>query len=595
MLSFALATILAFVATDPPVELRYTIERVDAATVAVTVTTPVDRDGSTEWLLPPDWAGSPDPRLTIAEATAERTSPPGVTNDAASGADRRLSVEPVRGANGASDGADPDPTLWRVRATTGSMTLRYLLRSAGPKSEGRVGNDYGTIVREDLFRLHGPLGLVIPSSAGSDEPIRATLVWKGFGGPGMAAVSSLGRGDASVITTPAELQNGLFMAGAIAIGEQPVPGGVLRVAVHGAWSFAAEELAAFVAPIVRAEREFFADTTEPQFLVTLQSNGVSPSSGGFSLGGTACTNAFALYCMPSLTIGPGSPHALEVKKLLAHEYFHTWNGHVLGTSGVEGSAYWFSEGFTDHFARRILRAAGLITDAEFVEILNSQTGRYVDNGHRAAPNAIIVDRFWNDREASELPYLRGDLLATVINEEIVRTSGGARSIDDLIRSLVTRARTERWRPDTEALLTAITEVTSPEFGAWLRAAVLDGIPIELPRGLSNPLPLALTEARMRTFDIGFDFEASRTTMVITGVRPGTGAEAAGLRDGMKLVSASIGPGDGKGPPLGVVTVRDGEATKEIRYEALSPPKTVAAYVLRPAATAAPAAGPASAP
>lgn len=574
MILAALTMLLA--AADPAVEIRCTFERVDATTVAVTVSAPVDPDGSTEWLLPPNWAGSPDPIATITDPVA--------TAGATAGDGSPLVVEPVRGASGAArDGAPPDDVLWRVRATSGSMSLRYLLHSAAPKSEGRVGNDYGTIVEDDLFRLHGPLGLVLPSTVGADEPIRATVAWKNFDRDGMRAVSSLGRGDRTTTTTREALQAGLFMAGRIITAEQPVPGGMLCVAVHGPWSFSAEEFAVFVAPIIRAERDFFADTSEPFFLVTLQSNRAAPTSGGFSLGGTACTNAFALYCMSSMSLDARSPHALEVKKLLAHEYFHTWNGHVLGTSGPEGSAYWFSEGFTDHFARRIMRSAGLITDAEYTEILNQQIGRYMESPLRGARNDVIVERFWTDRAASELPYLRGDLIATVVNEEILRKSNGSRSIDDLMRTFVTRARDERWRPDSEALLTALTEATSPEFGTWLRPAVLDGVPIELPRALANPLPLALTEARMQTFDIGFDFEASRATMVITGVRPGTGAEAAGLRDGMKLVSASIGPGDGKGPPLGVVTVRDGEATKEIRYEALSPPKTVPSYVLRPAA------------
>ncbi len=564
MILTALSMLLA--AADPAVDIRCTFERVDATTVAVTVSAPVDPDGTTEWLLPPNWAGSPDPIATIADpvATAGDGSP--------------LLVERVRGAGAATrDGAPPDDVLWRVRAPSGSMSLRYLLHSAAPKSEGRVGNDYGTIVEDDLFRLHGPLGLVLPSTAGADEPIRATVAWKNFDRDGMRAVSSLGRGDRTTTTTRESLQAGLFMAGRIITAEQPVPGGMLCVAVHGPWSFSAEEFAVFVAPIIRAERDFFADTSEPFFLVTLQSNRAAPTSGGFSLGGTACTNAFALYCMSSMSLDARSPHALEVKKLLAHEYFHTWNGHVLGTSGPEGSAYWFSEGFTDHFARRIMRSAGLINDAEYTEILNQQVGRYMESPLRGARNDVIVERFWTDRAASELPYLRGDLIATLVNEEILRKSNGSRSIDDVMRTFVTRARDERWRPDSEALLAALTEATSPAWGTFLRAAIVDGTPIELPRTLTSPLRLSLTEAISQSFDPGFDVDASRASGVVTGLHEGSGAAKAGLREGMKLKGFSIEPSTSGGPPKGFVAAFDGAQVREFSYEAVSAPQRRPSY------------------
>lgn len=560
-------TASAAAAGGEPPAVRCTFERIAPDAVAITVTAPADPDGSTEWSMPHEWAGISKPEETLSEPTVR------------DGGGASLTVEVV----GETDAERTERVLWRTRGGSGALSLRYVIRSAPKPDQARTGNDYGTIVDETLFRLHGPLGLVMPSSLAAEDAVRATVAWRGFDGPGEAAVSSLGLGDRerTVAMPRGELQQGLFLAGRITLGQRPVQGGTVCVAAHGPWGFSADELAAFVAPIVSAERAFFRDTSEPFFLVSLQSNGFEERGGGFSFGGTACTDAFALYCMPSLSLDPAGPHHRELLKLIAHEYVHTWIGHVLSTSGPEGSAYWFSEGFTDFFARRILHRSSLIDDVGFAEILSEQARRYLDNPHRTAPNAVVVERFWSDSNASQLPYQRGDLLATIINEEIRRVSAGARSIDDLILGMLDRARRERWRPDSDALLAAIAEATSSSFAAWVRGVAIDGQAIELPRRLVDPVPLALTEAMVQSFEIGFDVQASGESGVVTGLRDGTAAARAGLRNGMALKSASVGPVPGGGPPRGVVTiVDDAGVERTIEYEAVSAPRPVLSY--RPA-------------
>ncbi len=560
---FAMLFPAVAVAGDPPA-VRCTIERIAPDAVAITVTAPADPDGSTEWMMPHEWAGIPKPDETLSE--------PSVLD--ATGA--TLAVEAV----GETSADRSERIVWRARGGNGPLSLRYVIRSAPKADKNRTGNDYGTIVDASLFRLFAPLGLLMPSSLATGDAMLATVAWRGFDGPGEAAVSSLGIGDRehTVTMSRSELQQAVFMAGRITLGERPVDGGRVCVAAHGAWSFSASDLAAFVAPIVSAERAFFRDTSEPFFLITLESNGFEASEGSFSFGGTACTDAFALSCMPSLSLDPKGPHYRELLKLIAHEYVHTWIGHLLSTSGPEGSAYWFTEGFTDFFARRILHRAALIDDATFAEMLSEQARLYLDNPHRAAPNAVIIERFWNDSNASRLPYQRGDLLATLINEEIRRLSGGTRSIDDLILAFLDRARRERWRPDNDALFAAIAEATSASFAESIRSVAIDGRPIELPRRLVDPMPLALAEAMIQSFEIGFDIEASDESGVVTGLRDGTGAARAGLRNGMALKSASIGPVPGGGPPRGVVTIVDEAGVERtIEYEALSAPRPVPSY------------------
>ncbi|MEQ1895462.1 MAG: hypothetical protein ABL998_23230, partial [Planctomycetota bacterium] len=58
-------------------------------------------------------------------------------------------------------------------------------------------------------------------------------------------------------------------------------------------------------------------------------------------------------------------------------------------------------------------------------------------------------------------------------------------------------------------------------------------------------------------------EASIQGGVVRGVVPGSPAQAAGLRDGMRLLSWSVARGNASQPIE--ITVQDGAATRTLRY------------------------------
>ncbi len=280
-----------------------------------------------------------------------------------------------------------------------------------------------------------------------------------------------------------------------------------------------------------------------------------------SLGGTGLSQSFALFLQPDTALGSRTGGDLSVEHLLAHEMFHHWNGGVVGLEEPEQLAYWFSEGFTDFYARRLLRRAGYGGLEEFARDLNQRLRDYTLSPARNAPNARIQEGFWKDRELGRLPYLRGDLVAILLDREIRARSRGGRSLDDFLRDAVARGR-QGEKTSTEVLLRRIEEWTDAAFAARVRAIVVDGATVELDPATFEPC-LEMNSESLGAFDLGFDLESSLSAKAARGVRPGSAAARAGLADGQPIVGWSASFNQPETPVE--IRVREGEAERTIRW------------------------------
>jgi len=134
---------------------------------------------------------------------------------------------------------------------------------------------------------------------------------------------------------------------------------------------------------------------------------------------------------------------------VAHEYFHAWNLVRLRPAGWGGLTYlppgrtrelWWSEGVTMYYADLLLRRAGLVT-APRLEVLANEAARYLDNpGHaRISPEQAAwtaEDQPGVNGDFSADHYLQGKLIGTVLDLAIRDSTGGRRSLDDVMRALV---------------------------------------------------------------------------------------------------------------------------------------------------------------
>ncbi len=139
--------------------------------------------------------------------------------------------------------------------------------------------------------------------------------------------------------------------------------------------------------------------------------------------------------------------------LIAHEYFHAWNvkrirPDVLGPFDYENENYtrllWVAEGGTEYFSNLLLVRAGLISDKEFlrqrasgIQALQNRPGRLETSLESASFDAWI--KFYRPDENAinnQISYYdKGEIVHMMLDMAIRASSGGAKSLDDVMRYL----------------------------------------------------------------------------------------------------------------------------------------------------------------
>src|SRR5690606_28883954 len=139
--------------------------------------------------------------------------------------------------------------------------------------------------------------------------------------------------------------------------------------------------------------------------------------------------------------------------LLSHEYFHTWNVKRIKPAAFvpydlsrpnHTELLWVFEGFTSYYDDLMLLRAGVIDESAYLK----RVGRTLDQVLRAGgrlKQSVAESSFdaWtryykqdeNSPNALVSYYTKGALVALGLDLEIRRQSGGARSLDDVMRLL----------------------------------------------------------------------------------------------------------------------------------------------------------------
>jgi predicted metalloprotease with PDZ domain len=173
--------------------------------------------------------------------------------------------------------------------------------------------------------------------------------------------------------------------------------------------------------------------------------------------------------------------------LVAHEYFHAWNVKrlrpvELGPFDYENEVYtrslWISEGFTDYYGDLIVRRAGLSSRDEYLEDLSTtiaqlQTtpGRLVQPVEMSSYDAWIKQYRADENSPNTAIsyYTKGAVIAFVLDAKIRRATGGAKSLDDVMRLAYSRYSGARgFTPDE--FRAAAQEVASVDLREWYHRA-----------------------------------------------------------------------------------------------------------------------------
>lgn len=404
------------------------------------------------------------------------------------------------------------------RAVSGPVTVRYRVgltnalpaRGAAPPLDLRT-DDGG-------FGGAGGDFLVLPDD---DAPRRMEVRWDLSAQPkGAIGMSSLGVGDvAAPEPSPArELETVYFMGGAIGRYPDPPPAQGFISGWEGKTPFDATALMAWTKTLHDRYAVFFRDPSTRPYAVFLRKNLVN-SGGGVELGRSFVGS-----------YGDGM-NLEEFKVTLAHEMLHTWVQGLSAPQGLAGS--WFSEGMAVQYARRLALRFDHITPDQFLKDLNGTAGRYYTDALNDAPNDQIPARFWADTRIRVLPYDRGSMYFAVVDSEVREASGGKRSLDDLLLSMLDR-RTRGQPMDQAAWVETVTGALGPrgktEFEAMLAGA------LQLPPSDAFGPCFRRTTKPLRRYELGFDPKVLvEPRRIVRGLIAGSAAEQAGLKDGDEIV------------------------------------------------------------
>ncbi|HSN20802.1 MAG TPA: hypothetical protein VLS49_09000 [Usitatibacter sp.] len=419
---------------------------------------------------------------------------------------------------------------------------------------------YRTMLGAAWFQFYGHGALLIPEEIDTEKPLSVCITFPGLPTQ-WAFASSHGEGrrgatiEIRARTSLHKLESSLFVGGDFRMYRRPVDGGKLVVALRGRWPFDDAKFVDTTAALVRVHREFWSDRI-PYYLISLIPNRVRRGETG----GTGLYHAFAMHAGHDFTVpGPAFDH------LIGHEDVHTWIPHRLGTTGDdEARQYWFSEGFTDYLAHRLLVTAGVWTLGDYAKYVDARILLYEHSPVRNATNAALARDFWKSPLAERMPYVRGELLGLRWARAL---AARGESLQDALRSLLLPGEAAeddgRNRADRLAarrLVSALRVRLGASVDRDIADYVEEGRTIPFTEDFLGPCFIG-TAVPGPAFELGFD-ASTLQSHIATGVVPGSAAERAGLREGMRLAFFRIDWRIDREVDLRVV---DGDRMREVKY------------------------------
>lgn len=287
--------------------------------------------------------------------------------------------------------------------------------------------------------------------------------------------------------------------------------------------------------------------------------------------------------------------------LTAHEFFHVWNvkrirAAPLGPFDYSRENYtrqlWTMEGVTDYYTEYMLLRAGFISGRRYLELLaekirdlQGQPGRRLQSLETASFDAWIKAYRPDENSINTAIsyYLKGDLVATLLDMELRARSGGTRSMDDVVRALF-KSYTDPAAPSDDPTISVYYRSPGIAEGAGYREAV------EAVLGEAGLFEEFWARYVAGTEELDYD-----TALAYAGLRiewPDTTAQAwTGLRirgDNGRLVVASVladGPAADSGIYAGDELValdgfRVNEASLNARLRERQPGETVTFALFR---------------
>ena len=295
--------------------------------------------------------------------------------------------------------------------------------------------------------------------------------------------------------------------------------------------------------IVRAHEQFWGSLPYDRYLFM---NVLTSVPGQIPGGGLEHRNSTLLMASRWTTRTRGA--YLGWLELASHELFHAWNGKRLRPTELGPFNYedenltrglWVVEGMTDYYGELLVHRAGLSAQSEYLEALANKIEELQTTPGRAVqPVDLASFDAWikyyrpdeNTPNASVSYYTKGAVLAFLLDARIRKATGGAKSLDDVMRAAYEKYSGGRgFLPDE--FRTAAEQVSGINLGSFWAAGIQGTGELDYAEALEllglRFRPVAPTDSSARAW-LGATTRNDAGRLVVTQVRRDTPAFAAGV-------------------------------------------------------------------
>ncbi|MDJ1499148.1 M61 family metallopeptidase [Xanthocytophaga agilis] len=242
--------------------------------------------------------------------------------------------------------------------------------------------------------------------------------------------------------------------------------------------------------------------------------------------------------------------------LVAHEYFHLWNvkrirPQVLGPFDYDNENYthmlWVSEGFTSYYEDLIAHRAGFMDASQFITTIangigstENQPGNKVQSAAESSWDAWI--KYYrpdeNSRNSTISYYTKGGVIAPMLDLEIIHSTNGQKSLDDVMKFLYEEyyKKQKRGFTDTEFQQT-VEKIAGHSMDDFFRNNIYDAKTIDYNKFLGYAgLRLGEYKSNPQAAFLGATTSFSSGKLTINGVSKGTPAYEYGLNVNDEIIA-----------------------------------------------------------
>ncbi len=322
-----------------------------------------------------------------------------------------------------------------------------------------------------------------------------------------------------------------------------------RVVVSGGGEFDMRDLVRDTRRIVEEELDFWGGAPYRHYTFICH---VYPSARG----GLEHRNSTVLG-IDSFAFHPRKRYEDNVLGLIAHEFFHTWNVKrirpaVLGPFDYTRENYtrllWVFEGVTSYYDTLLLRRAGLIAPKRYLGHVATQVGKLLQTPGRRKQSLAESSfdtwiKFYRQNEHSPNSsisyYLKGELVAMLLDLYLRDKTDGKASLDDVMRELWRRYEVDERGIDEDEFERVAAEVSGLDLRRFFRRAVEGTDELDFGAALA-PFGVRLVTKRKGddgeesdgpTPWIGIDTETRDGLLVVKHVFDDSPADHAGMNAG----------------------------------------------------------------